>query len=120
MFRGAERDGRAVGVAGHVRRLVERVHDRRHVLELALEGVAVRVAALPPPPAVDGVEREALDERREDVPEAPVGARRPVEEHERRPLTAAVEADARAVARRDVLDDGGRLTHGGRLPRIPD
>jgi hypothetical protein len=43
-----------------------------------------------------------------------------VEEHERRPLTAAVEADARAVARRDVLDDGGRLTHGGRLPRIPD
>ena len=111
----AERHGRAVGVAEYVCGLVERVDDRRHVLELALDRVLRGVPALASAAPVDGVEREAIDERRKDVAEAPVRAGRAVEEDERRPFAAAMNADPRAVARRHVHDDGGSLTHGGRL-----
>jgi hypothetical protein len=67
-------------------RLVDRVHDRGHVLELTLDRVFDSIATLAATTAVERVDANAIDEGGDDTPEAPVRARRAVDEDERRAL----------------------------------
>jgi len=90
--------GRAVRVAEEVRRLVDRVDDGGHILELAVDRVLHGIAALAAATAIDREDGKAIDQGGDEEVEAPVGARRPVDEHERRPLAAPPVPDPRSVA----------------------
>ena len=67
----------------------ERVGDRGHVLELALDRVRRRVARRAAAAPVDGVDREALGEQRPDDPERRVVGGRAVDQDQRRPVAGS-------------------------------
>lgn len=114
----AQGDRRAIRVSEEAGRLVDRVHDRGHILELTLDRVFHSIAALTAATAVERVDAKAIDEGGDDKPEAPVGARRPVDEDERRPLAAPPVPDPRSVARPHMLEDRGSFSHGWDSKRL--
>ena len=77
----------------------DRLGDRGHVLELALDRIRVGVARRTATAPVDRVDREPAGEQRADHPERGVVGARAMDEQERRAVTGGEDRDRRAVGR---------------------